>query len=141
MQQVITTAGEVSDLIVWKLDRLSRSLTDMVKTFEFLLAHGCTLHVTSQSLVLDARSPFTDLLVGLFGLLGRLESDLTSERIKVGLQATRDRGQKLGAKPKERRREAIKRHLDRGLTQTEIARRLTVSRQAVYNMLQRMNAE
>lgn len=133
-------AGKVSDLVVWKLDRLSRSLTEMIQTFELLLSHGCTLHVTSQSLVLDAQSPFTSFLVGLFGLLGRLESDLTSERIRAGLAVAREQGTRLGAKPKDKVRAKIERWTAAGIPVAEQAKRLGVSRQSIYRMRGRMLA-
>ena len=134
-------AGKVSDLVVWKLDRLSRSLTDMIQTFEMLLSHGCTLHVTTHNLILDARSPFTSFLVGLFGLLGQLESSLTAERIRAGLAVAVANGKKLGAKPKDKQRAKIERWTAAGIPVAEQAKRLGVSRQSIYRMRGRMQAE
>lgn len=132
-------ARQVDRLIVWKLDRLSRSLPDMLKTLSVLLENKTTLIVTSQNLTIDGRSPFNDFLVGLFGLLGRLESDLTSERIKAGLAAAKENGKVLGARPHDKKRKRIQRMIDKGHSVSQIADRLGKSRQSVYQILERMH--
>ena len=132
--------GKVSDILVWKLDRLSRSLPDMLATFELCLSHGRTLYVITNNLILDAKSPFNSFLCGLFGLLGRLESDITSERIRAGQAVARAQGKHLGRPANQKKRDRIQRMLDKGMTPSEIARKLGQSRQSISQIVGRIQA-
>lgn len=135
-------AGKVARVVIWKLDRLTRGgLGDMLETISLILSHKTTIIVTSNNFVIDGSSPFNDFLIGLFGLLARLESDITGERIKAGLEAARAKGQKLGAKPKQRQREKIRKWKDQDVSVATMAKRLRRSRQAVYGMIERMQQE
>lgn len=134
-------AGRVSRCIVWKLDRLSRrGLADMLDTIATILSHKTTIIVTSNNFVIDGHSPFNDFLIGLFGLLGRLESDITGERIRAGLDVARSKGIKLGRKPKTTARNRIERWSAKGMPVAEQAKRLKVTRQSIYRMQGRMLA-
>ena len=111
----------------------------MLRTLSVLLANKTTLIVTSQNLVIDGNSAFNEFLVGLFGLLGRLESDLTSERIRAGLVVARDKGKKLGGRPHKKKRNKVLRLRKQGMTVMQIAKETGRSKQSVYQLIKRMS--
>lgn len=88
-------AGDV--LVVWKLDRLGRSLFDLVNFIEDLRARDIGLKVlTGQGAMMDTTRPEGRLIFGVFAALAEYERELISERTKAGIRAARRRGVHMG---------------------------------------------
>ena len=86
-------------LVVWKLDRLGRSLKHLVETVDGLNERGVGLKVlTGQGARLDTASPSGRLVFGIFAALAEFERELIRERTIAGLAAARARGRKGGRK-------------------------------------------
>jgi len=86
-------------LVVWKLDRLGRSLNHLVKTTTMLSERGIGLKVlTGQGAQIDTTTAAGRLSFGIFAALAEFESELIRERTMAGLQAARARGRKGGRK-------------------------------------------
>lgn len=81
-------------LVVWKLDRLGRSLTNVLKTLELLDKSGVRLCSLTESL--DARTPMGKAMFHMLLVIAQLERDLISERTKAGLAVARARGAMIG---------------------------------------------
>jgi DNA invertase Pin-like site-specific DNA recombinase len=85
-------------LIVWKLDRLGRSLHHLVNTIHDLTNRGIGFKVLSgQGASIDTTTPSGKLVFGIFAALAEFERELISERTKAGLASARARGRKGGA--------------------------------------------
>lgn len=85
-------------LIVWKLDRLGRSLHHLVNTIHDLTARGIGFKVlTGHGAAIDTTTPSGKLVFGIFAALAEFERELISERTKAGLASARARGRKGGA--------------------------------------------
>ena len=85
-------------LIVWKLDRLGRSLHHLVNTIHDLTARGIGFKVlTGHGASIDTTTPSGKLVFGIFAALAEFERELISERTKAGLASARARGRKGGA--------------------------------------------
>lgn len=81
-------------LIVWKLDRLSRSLKDLITTLETL---GCLgIDFISYDNSLDTSTPTGKLVFHVVGSVAEFERDITKERVRAGLANARRNGKKLG---------------------------------------------
>jgi DNA invertase Pin-like site-specific DNA recombinase len=88
-------------LVVWKLDRLGRSLRHLVNVVHDLTNQGIGLRVlTGQGAALDTTTPAGKLVFGIFASLAEFERDLISERTRAGLASARARGRKGGRRPK-----------------------------------------
>lgn len=86
-------------LVIWKLDRLGRSLNHLVKTVSEMSERGVGLKVLAgQGAHIDTTSPAGKLSFGIFAALAEFESELIRERTMAGLQAARARGRKGGRK-------------------------------------------
>ena len=86
-------------LVVWKLDRLGRSLHHLVKTVSDLSERGIGLKVlTGQGAQIDTTTPVGRLSFGIFAALAEFESELIRERTMAGLAAAHARGRKGGRK-------------------------------------------
>ena len=88
-------------LVVWKLDRLGRSLPHLVATMEDLNKRKIGLRVlTGHGANIDTTTAAGKMVFGIFAALAEFERELISERTKAGLAAARARGRKGGRRPK-----------------------------------------
>ena len=87
--------GEV--LVVWKLDRLGRSLPHLIETVTDLAKRGVGFRSLTEAI--DTTTPSGRLIFHIFGALGQFERDLIGERTRAGLAAAAARGRKSGRKP------------------------------------------
>ena len=84
-------------LVVWKLDRLGRSLAELVELIETLKSRGVGLRVlTGQGAMLDTTRAEGRLIFGIFAALAEFERELIRERTRAGMAAARQRGVHLG---------------------------------------------
>ena len=92
---------EGDTLVVWKLDRLGRSLRHLVNVVHDLTSRGIGLKVlTGQGAAIDTTTPAGKFVFGIFASLAEFERDLISERTRAGLASARARGRKGGRRPK-----------------------------------------
>jgi len=120
-------------LVVWRLDRLGRSLSDLVKIIGDLEREGITFESLSEKI--DTGSASGKLQFHVFAALAEFERNLIRERTLAGLTAARTRGRVGGRKPKlnEKQIREIKALLADPTAQvTEVAKRYGVSRVTLY---------
>jgi DNA invertase Pin-like site-specific DNA recombinase len=122
-------------LIVWKLDRLGRSLPHLIETVTSLATRG--VGFCSLTEAIDTTTPGGRLVFHLFGALGQFERDLIQERTRAGLVASATRGRKGGRKPvvTAEKLERARTIIAKGLTVREAAVRLKVGKTALYDAL------
>ena len=121
-------------LVVWKLDRLCRSLPDLIKISEQIRTTGAQLVSITESI--DTSTPAGRLYFNILGALGQMERELIQERVKAGLAAARRRG-KVPGKPRvsDEKLELARRELSAGRTYPEVARILGVHPQTLYRLV------
>jgi DNA invertase Pin-like site-specific DNA recombinase len=125
-------------LIVWKLDRLGRSLSHLLTTLTTLSSRGIEFRsLTEQYDTTTAQGRF---MLHLFGALAEFERSLTKERIQAGLAAAKRRGRHGGrpTKLKVDQIEAMKLALDGGASMGQVARAFKVDRETVRRTLARI---
>jgi DNA invertase Pin-like site-specific DNA recombinase len=84
-------------LVVWKLDRLGRSMSHLIQKISELAARGIGFRSLTESI--DTTTPGGMLVFNIFGSLAQFERDLIRERTQAGLRAARERGSRAGAAP------------------------------------------
>ncbi|MCR4286807.1 MAG: recombinase family protein [Deltaproteobacteria bacterium] len=89
--------GKVSRLIVWRLDRFSRSLKHLITTIEELEALGITFISYKENI--DLGTPGGRLMVQMLGAFSEFERNIIRERVKAGLKNAQRKGRVLGKKP------------------------------------------
>lgn len=120
-------------LVVWRLDRLGRSLPDLVQIVADL--EQCGVQFESLTEQIETGSAAGKLQIHVFAALAEFERGLIRERTRAGLAAARARGRVGGRKPKldEKQVREIKALLrDPGMQVTDVARRYGVSRTTLY---------
>ena len=120
-------------LAVWRLDRLGRSLKDLIARAEALRAQGVGLRSLKE--VIDTDSSTGQLVFHIFGALAEFERALIRERTRAGLAAARARGRVGGGRKRlgeEQRRHAVKLYRSRQRTVKEICALVGISRSTLY---------
>ena len=122
-------------LVVWKLDRLGRSLRDLIAMMDDLRERGVRFQSLTESI--DTQTPTGRAMWQMIGVLAELERSLIAERTRAGVQAAQRRGVKFGRKRKlsaaqlRHARELIA----RGEPRRYVAELLNVGRVTLYRAL------
>jgi DNA invertase Pin-like site-specific DNA recombinase len=140
LQRALDYVREGDVLVVWKLDRLGRSLAHLIEVVTALEQRGVGFRSITEAI--DTTTPGGRLVFHLFGALGQFERDLIRERTRAGLTAAATRGRKGGRKPvidadKMTRARSM---IAKGLSVREAAARLRVGKTALYEALHTNNA-
>jgi DNA invertase Pin-like site-specific DNA recombinase len=85
-------------LVVWRLDRLARSMKEFYRRMEQIEASGANFHSITENF--DFTTAMGKFVLGVLALVAELERQLTIQRTKAGLEVVRKRGVKLGAATK-----------------------------------------
>ncbi len=136
LTSALDCARHGDSLLVWRLDRLGRSLRHLIDVVRDLEGRGVELVSLTEQI--DTSTPGGRLIFHVFGALAEFERDLIRERTHAGLAAARARGRVGGRKPAlTPQKAAIARRLYDGKEHTvaEIAKVLGVSRATIYRHL------
>ena len=126
---------------VWRLDRLGRSLHDLILLGRKLDELGIGLMSVQEKI--DTSSSGGRLMFHMFGALAEFERNLVRERTQAGLNAARARGRK-GGRPKllepAKRQLVVKLYAEKKHTIGEICRMMGISKPTLYNYLAEASA-
>jgi Enterobacteriaceae phage serine recombinase len=122
-------------LIVWKLDRLGRSLRDLIVTLDELRAQGVKFRSLTEAI--DTETPTGRAMWQMIGVLAELERSLITERTRASVKVARGRGVQFGRKPKltAQQQHHARQLLDQGQTVREVAALFNVHRATLYRAL------
>src|SRR5258706_3591543 len=116
LDQMLNDAGRrrFDIVLVWAIDRLGRSLIDLLGTIQHLEAVGVDLYVDQQNI--DTSTPMGKLIFQVVGAFAEFERSMIKTRIHAGLKRARTQGKALG-RPKvdDKKAAAIRRSLEQGI--------------------------
>ena len=124
-------------LVVWKLDRLGRSLPHLLDIVAGLRDGGVAFRSLTEGM--DTNTPHGELLFHIFGALAQYERALTRERVQAGLAAARRRGRR-GGRPTAiapEKLEAVISALDGGASKAAVCRTFGIARSTLVDTLAR----
>jgi DNA invertase Pin-like site-specific DNA recombinase len=125
---------EIDVVLVWRLDRWGRSVTDLLATLQELEHLG--VGFVSLTEALDLTTPAGRAMAGLLAIFAEFEREILRERTKAGLAHAREKGKRLGRPATAAVHAAEIRKLHRaGISKSEIARRVRIGRTSVRRML------
>jgi len=120
-------------LVVWRLDRLSRSLKDLIEMVTLLESKGISLKSLHEAI--DTSSSSGKLIFHIFGALAEFERNLIRERTQAGLTAARARGRR-GGRPRaldlDKRALAVKLYDEKEHTISQICQMMGISKPTLY---------
>ena len=97
LEDALSHVREGDILVVWRLDRLGRSITHLIETVSGLATRGVGFKSLTENI--DTTTSGGKLVFHIFGALAEFERDIIRERTTAGLQAARARG-RMGGRPK-----------------------------------------
>jgi putative DNA-invertase from lambdoid prophage Rac len=125
---------EIDQIVVWRLDRWGRSLLDLIGTLQELAS--LNVGFVSLSEALDLTTPSGRALAGMLSVFAEFERDILRDRVRAGIAQARKEGRPHGRPPSVTKYIPQVRALARkGLTKSEISRRLRISRTSVRRFL------
>jgi DNA invertase Pin-like site-specific DNA recombinase len=123
-------------LVVWRLDRLGRSLAHLIQTIKELNEKGIGFKSLQENI--DTTTSGGQLIFHIFGALAQFERELIRERTNAGLKAARVRG-RMGGRPVQLNKNEIrklKKHYDKGdLSVIEICKLFNITKPTLYRYL------
>jgi DNA invertase Pin-like site-specific DNA recombinase len=127
-------------LVVWKLDRLGRSVRDLITMLDDFKTKGIKFQSLTEAI--DTETPTGRVMWQLIGVLAEYELSLITERCRAGVKDAKRRGVKFGRKVKltPDRLTHARKLIDQGRTPTEAAKIVGVGRATLYGALQRTAA-
>lgn len=131
-------------LVVWKLDRLGRNLSELIQTADLIRKREAQLFSITEKIETDTASG--KLMFHMIGMFAQFERDMIAERTKAGLAARKARGQSLGRKaviePGSDKWNEVLRLMREGQSFVQIADQLEgVSKSTLYNNADNLRAE
>ena len=138
LQAALAFARSGDTVVVWRLDRLARSLRQLIDVVAELKTGGVELKSLTESI--DTSTPGGNLIFHVFAALSEFERELIRERTRAGLDAARAVG-RVGGRPRALKDDdlAVARALlaDKNISTAEVARGLGVSQGTLYRYLPR----
>ena len=136
LSAALTSLRPGDTLVVWRLDRLGRSLSHLLEILENLRVGD--IGVKSLTEAIDTGTPAGKLIYSIFGAIAEFERELIRERVTAGLQAAKRRGERIGRRPAltPSQRDLARRLIDDGDSPSNVARQLRVGRSTLYRALQ-----
>lgn len=133
LEECMATLREGDTLVVWRLDRFGRSLSDLVEKMDKLEEKGVDFVSVTEGI--DTTTAQGRLTFHIFGALAEFERELARERTMAGLKAARERG-RTGGRPSAIDEEEIPQlqalMRDDGVSTSEICDRFDISKATLY---------
>lgn len=136
LHKMLDELEEGDVVIVWKLDRLSRSLRDLLNLLEHFKEVGAGFQSLTEAI--DTTTPGGRMMMQMLGSVAEFEREMIRERTKAGLEAAKKRGLKLGRPPalNASQRKHIKQKINSGeWSQAEAARLFNVDRSTICRLI------
>ena len=135
LDEALAYLREGDTLVVWKLDRLGRTVKGLVELVDLLKGRGIQFRSLTDGI--DTSTPAGRFFFHMMAALAEMERDLIRERTTAGLAAARARGRKGGRKSKldEAKLDAARKLLTAGTPAVDVAKTLGVGRATLYRRL------
>lgn len=135
LARCLKTLEAGDSLIVWKLDRLGRSVRDVLNILHELQGRGVRFQSLTEAI--DTETPTGRAMLHMVALLAELERGLITERTRAGVKAARLRGVKFGRKPKlcPAQITHARAQIEQGARVQDVAKLLGVGRVTLYRAL------
>jgi len=140
LSEIIDYARKGDSIVVWRLDRLGRSLKDLIAIVGGLETKGVELMSLHESI--NTKTSSGKLYFHMFASLAEFERNIISERTKAGLDAARSRG-RLGGRPKglskSKRKHAVDLYNAKEKSIKEICEIMSISKPTLYKYIDEIN--
>lgn len=138
LEECFASLEKGDTLVIWRLDRLGRSMSHLVSLIDDLLKKGVSFKSLQEG-VIDTTSATGELVFHIFSALSQFERRLIQERTHAGLEAARARGRRGGRKPTVKDDPKVitaqKMHMNHNMPISTICETLKISRATFYRYI------
>lgn len=131
LERALKDARRGDTFVVWKLDRMGRSILDLITKLAELERRGIAFKSLTEGI--DTSTPGGRLIMHVMASLAQFERDLIVERTRAGIRAKKERGERHGGEPTFDH-EMAKQGFRDGLDGVEVAKLVGVSRSRIYQL-------
>jgi DNA invertase Pin-like site-specific DNA recombinase len=125
---------KIDCILVWRLDRFGRSLADLITTLDELNSLGVSFVSLNESL--DLTTPSGKALAGMLAVFAEFERSILKERVKAGIVEARSKGKAHGRpRTAANKKEEVQKLFAKGISKSEISKRLKIGRTSVIRLL------
>ena len=142
LKKALKALKEGDTLLILKLDRLGRSVKDLIQIVDMIKAKKAHLKTSDG---IDTSNHFGTFIFHIFSALAEMELGLIRERTLLGLKAARERG-RIGGRPKglnevaQKKAKLVKQFYDAGHTADDICKELSISKATMYKYLKEVGS-
>ncbi|SFF14390.1 Site-specific DNA recombinase [Sulfitobacter brevis] len=137
LEKMLDFVWQGDEVHVWSIDRLARSMSDLLDIIKQIHEAGASIHFISENLVFsgdaDQDDPIATLQMHLLGSFAQFERSIIRKRQREGIAKAKVAGKYKGRGPAISR-DDVKRRLEMGLPVSQIAREVGISRTSVYKI-------
>nr|WP_320115845.1 recombinase family protein [uncultured Desulfuromonas sp.] len=132
---ILDMVGKGDKLVVWKLDRLARNMSDLMQIVDTLDNKGASLEILDQRI--DTSTASGKAFLQMLGVFAEFETNLRKERQLAGIAAAKAKGKHLGraAKLTDTQKQQIRADHEAGSNPSQLAAQYGVSRGTIYNVI------
>lgn len=135
LEKAIDYVREGDVLVVTKLDRLARSMRDLMEIVDKVKAKGASLRILAMGM--DTTTPTGELILNVLGSVAQFERSIMLERQREGIAKAKAEGKYKGRAPTAREKSAdVLRLHKQGVGATDIAKHLGIGRSSVYRAIE-----
>jgi DNA invertase Pin-like site-specific DNA recombinase len=134
LEAAIRLLDRGDELLALHPDRIARDTGDLLTVAKRVVEKGAVLRIHDPQIRFDGSDIMSEMMLTLFGMIGRVEKHFIRARIMRGVEAAKARGAYKGRPPSIRPADVKELH-QQGLGATEIAKRLQIGRASVYRAL------
>lgn len=127
---------KVDVVLVWKLDRFGRSLSNLIENILLLDSYGVRFVAVTQGIDTDSKNPTSRLLLHILGAIAEFERSMIVERVKSGMAAAKRNGKHCGRPKGIWRRDQARNLRAQGLSWREISKKIGVPEASIRRALQ-----
>jgi DNA invertase Pin-like site-specific DNA recombinase len=140
LQEALAYVRAGDTLVVWSLDRLTRSLSDLDRIVKDLTSRGVTLELLSEGMTFpggEEIDPSSEAMLYLLGIFAQFERRIKSAASREGIAIAKEEGRFRGRKPVPTNADVqkLRDRADTGMPKAKLAREFDISRDTVYRAL------
>ena len=134
------TRREIHGVMVWSVDRLGRSMSDLISTMTHIKDENAHLYIHTQGI--DTTNSTGKAMFGMISVFADFERSMIQERVKAGLEVAKAKGKTFGRpKVKDKLASKIEEALKQGYSVSVVQKQTKASRGTVSRIRQRLNAD
>lgn len=143
LQEMIRAIRDGDEVIVWSIDRLARSISDMHKLVEEITKKGCSLHFIKENLTFssDKENPINNLLLNMLASVYEFETAIRRERQLEGIAKAKLKGVYKGRTTAMRKKTEVLEQLRDGISQRQIAKNSNISLSSVQRIVKALKED